>query len=252
MWPARILAAIVVLSGSVAAQDLFRINGIVTDTGGSPLPGAEIVVEGRAAPAVVADARGAFEIPNLPPGVYSVRVTLPGFRAQTQTVRLQGRLRRPIKFVLRVGTLITAQIPLLDPKDAARRADAIAVVRLDGIAPPLPCAELVVVSALHNATVLEVWKGKLPKQIQILETMSGSCLEEGRTVGALSGPGTRYPIGSDFIVLLSGRGTRYGGLGLGSYVFPVRDGTVSTDGFMGLADTMSLREFELEIRKLAR
>jgi hypothetical protein len=166
MSPTRILTAIILLGTAVAGQELFRINGIVTDTEGSPLPGAEIVVEGRPAPAVLADARGAFEIPNLPPGVYSVRVALPGFRAQTQSVRLQGRLRRPIKFVLQVGVLIEAQIPLLDPKDAVRQANAIALVRLDGIASPLPCAELVVISSLHNATVLEVWKGKLPKQMR--------------------------------------------------------------------------------------
>jgi hypothetical protein len=82
--------------------------------------------------------------------------------------------------------------------------------------------------------------------------MSGSCLEGDRIVGALSGPGTRYAIGSDYIVLLSGKRTRFAGLGVGSYVFPVRDGMVSTDGFMGLATTMPVREFETKIKQLAR
>jgi hypothetical protein len=77
-------------------------------------------------------------------------------------------------------------------------------------------------------------------------------VEGDRTIDALSGPGTRYAIGSEYIVLLSGKRTKFGGLGLGSHVFSVRNETVSTDGFMGLADTMPLREFQLKIRQMGR
>lgn len=252
MWSMRILVAVILLGASVAGQGPFSIKGVVTDVEGNSLPGAEITVEGRAAPVILADSRGAFEISNLPAGAYAVRATLPGFRPQTLSVPLQRRLRAPIKFVLTIAVLIEAPIPLPAPREALRRADAIALVRLEGLAPAVPCADLVVVSAVHDATVLEVWKGKVPAGIQILETGKGACLEGGRRVEALSGISTSYRVGAEYVVLLAGKGTRFGGLGLGSFVFAVDGQTVSTDGFMGLADTMALREFQLKIHQVAR
>lgn len=249
MWSTLLIALIMC---GVAPQGAGHISGTVTDSSGNPLPDARITIEDRTTPGVVADSRGRFEIPDLPAGVYTVRATLPGFRTQSRSVSLREQRRAAITFVMTVDVLIEAQIPLLEPFEAVRRADAIVRVRLDGLAPPLPCAELVVVSAVHEATVLEVWKGRVPPKVQILEIGKGACVEGGRHIQALSGIITSYRSGGEYIVLLSGKGPRFGGLGLGSYVFPVDGQTVSTGGFMGLANTIGLREFQKRIRQLAQ
>ena len=198
--------------GAVAAQSARQISGIVTDISGNPLPEARLSVEGRTTLVVVADSRGRFEIPDLPAGVFTIRATLAGFRTQTQSVSLREQRRASIKFVMPIDLLIEAQMPLLEPAEAVRRAAVIARVRLDGLAPPIPCAELVVVSAVHEATVVEVWKGRVPSKIQILETGKDACVEGDRVVQAVSGIITSYRAGGDYIVLLSGKGTRFGGL----------------------------------------
>ncbi len=202
----KILAAVFFLGSAIAAQELHRIAGVVTDTEGSPLAGAVIAVIGRpTATPVVADAVGAFEMSDIPSGTYTVQATLAGFRPQTQSVQLRARrVASPIKFVLRVGVLIEALVPLPEPREVLRGADAIARVRLEGIAASASCSEQTVVSAVPNASVLDVWKGKLPAKIQILETSRGACIDGDRVVVALSGLVSAYAVGSEYIVLLSG------------------------------------------------
>jgi hypothetical protein len=156
----------------------------------------------------------------------------------------------PLKFVLRLGLLAHPHYVLPDPEVAIRRSTAIGRVRLDGLAPPMNCAEFDVISALHNATVIEVWKGELPKQIQIVETEAGSCVEKDHSVTTHGGRNTAYDIGAEYIVLLTGPGPRFDGLGDADYVFPVRGETVSTNGFMELPKTVTLREFQLKLRQV--
>ena len=246
-----IVAVVILLTGTVSGQGQFgrfHLTGIVTDAVGEPLAGAEIAVEGRSGATVMTDARGAFEIPNLAAGAYAVRAGLPGFRTQTLRVVLPQGPMTPLKFVLRVGLLAYPHYVLSEPEVAIRRATAIARVRLDELAPLMNCAELDVISALHNATVIEVWKGELPEKIQIQETEAGSCTEEDGSMGAYGRRNSSYEIGAEYVVLLTGQRPRFGGLGAGDYVFPVRGETVSTNGFMGLPQTITLREFQLKLR----
>ncbi|MGH9220973.1 MAG: hypothetical protein ACRD1W_16830, partial [Vicinamibacterales bacterium] len=137
-------------------------------------------------------------------------------------------------------------------EQAVRRAVAIARLRLDEVAPPMACADVVVISALHNATVIDVWKGELPEKIQILETEAGSCIEEDRSVGNYGRAKSRYEIGAEYVVLLTGPGPRFGGLGDDEHVFPVRGETVQTDGFLGLNRNVTLRDFRLKLRELSQ
>src|SRR5262249_20828094 len=60
-----------------------RITGTVTDSSGAVLPGVAVEVTNTAtgiAFASVSTETGAYSAPNLPPGVYSISASLPGFK----------------------------------------------------------------------------------------------------------------------------------------------------------------------------
>jgi hypothetical protein len=82
------------------------LAGKITDTYGSPLPGARVVVTGPGGTLVMTDAEGAFEAQGLGAGEYTVRVEASGYfsRQTTTTIaaRVTGRLdaslaRKPSK-----------------------------------------------------------------------------------------------------------------------------------------------------------
>lgn len=79
-------AASVLAQGSVTG----RIEGVVKDSGGAPLPGVVVTVSSDALVkrkmTTVTDASGVYRFPALPPGKYAVESTLSGF----QTVRREG------------------------------------------------------------------------------------------------------------------------------------------------------------------
>jgi hypothetical protein len=76
------------------------------------------------------------------------------------------------------------------------------------------------------------------------------CVEEDHSLNSCGGTNSDYEIGAEYIVLLTGSGPRFGGLGDGERAFPVRGQTVTTNGFMGLGQTTALRDVELKLRQL--
>lgn len=60
------------------------ISGTVKDDQGSPVPGADVFIVGPGNYETHTDARGAFTITNVKPGLYSVAVTKPGYSSATQ------------------------------------------------------------------------------------------------------------------------------------------------------------------------
>jgi len=101
-----------------------NLRGVVTDSQGTPLPGVTITVTGSAlmgSETAVTNARGAYRIPVLPPGLdYSVVAELAGF----ETTRREGVVVRvgmtvTINFELQEGTLeeeitVVAPSPAID------------------------------------------------------------------------------------------------------------------------------------------
>ena len=71
----------------VRAQAQFSISGTVSDAEGGTLPGAAITLEGTYK-GTFTDATGTFQLTSLKQGPVSVRVSLLGYEAQTQTLEL--------------------------------------------------------------------------------------------------------------------------------------------------------------------
>jgi hypothetical protein len=85
------------------------ISGTVVDSGGGVIPGATVVVKNNATGGtftVVTNAAGAFSVPALDAGIYTVTVSLTGFKsAVVNNVRLAIGTPASVKAVLEVGSL---------------------------------------------------------------------------------------------------------------------------------------------------
>ena len=125
----RALLALAILACAlpVFAQQTGSISGKVTDTGGGVLPG--VTVEARSpvlpGPRVTTTASdGAFQLPALPPGEYTVTFTLSGMQTATQKVLVQLSENSAADAVLSVAGVtenvtVTAESPMIDKSSAA-------------------------------------------------------------------------------------------------------------------------------------
>jgi hypothetical protein len=115
-----------------AQEQRGSIEGLVKDSQGAVLPGANVVVKGPALPAgttTVSDASGYFRFPGLPTGRYEVTAELQGFTpAKVENVDVfLGQIKK-IDLTLNVGALtetvqVTAESPLIDVKQNAAFAN---------------------------------------------------------------------------------------------------------------------------------
>lgn len=105
-WAVVLLLA---TAGVAAAQEntTGSITGTVTDSTGSVLPGATVsVISNRGTQIYVTGANGRFLAPFLIPGVYVIRVELPGFRSTEQGgVGVPLGQRVELAFTLSVGAV---------------------------------------------------------------------------------------------------------------------------------------------------
>ena len=118
-----LLIALGVTAPVALAQQMVTVSGKVTDADGLPLPGASVVVTeqntGFNRTVVTADT-GAFTIPNLPPGTYSVTFTMAGFADQTRKdVRLSAGTVSALDVTMQLAGLreaveVTGQAPLVE------------------------------------------------------------------------------------------------------------------------------------------
>ena len=104
--------AIVVLCTSIAfAQGSTKtaLSGLIVDTTGGGVPGATVEVKNNRTGVVttaVTNSTGAFDIPAIDPGTYTVSAILSGFKTAVLTdVELLSGTPRAVKVTLEVGTL---------------------------------------------------------------------------------------------------------------------------------------------------
>ncbi len=99
------LAFLIGLSTAAFAQsDVGTITGFVKDPSGAVVPSAKVVIKSEATGeehAVTADGDGHYTVPNLPPGLYTLTASAPGFKAfvskqnrleANSTIELDGNL----------------------------------------------------------------------------------------------------------------------------------------------------------------
>jgi Carboxypeptidase regulatory-like domain len=102
-------AALVILSGTfVFAQSTSSISGTVADSAGGAIPGAAVVVKNESGVAfeAVTNGEGLFNVPSVAPGIYTVTVSLSGFKtAVVSNVRVLSGTPASIKATLEVGQL---------------------------------------------------------------------------------------------------------------------------------------------------
>ena len=113
------------------AQQDAAIGGLVSDTTGGVMPG--VTVEARS-PALIegvrtafTDGQGRYNITALPPGVYAVTFTLPGFSTVVREgIELTSGFAAPVNAELQVGSLeetitVTGASPLIDVQRATQQ-----------------------------------------------------------------------------------------------------------------------------------
>ena len=115
--------AVLGLTANVAySQTVGDIEGTVTDTNGSPLPGAAVEARSPSLQGIrtnVTDAAGRFRFPALTPGVYTIVASLSGFgKVEKSNIRVQlgATVTLPITMSVSVKEeiVVTAEAPVVD------------------------------------------------------------------------------------------------------------------------------------------
>ena len=90
--------------GAAYAQQPGTLTGQVTDTGGEPLPGANVVLRGTQMGTATGN-DGTYRITGIAPGTYTVRVTFVGFRPESASVTIGAAAEVTQDFVLEEAAL---------------------------------------------------------------------------------------------------------------------------------------------------
>jgi hypothetical protein len=98
----------------------------VKDSTGALIPGATVTVVNKATNATrptTTNEVGLFDLPALPPGLYTLKCELAGFRTATRDVELQVQQTARVNFTLELGTVsematVTGQSPLVETSNA--------------------------------------------------------------------------------------------------------------------------------------
>src|SRR6267142_6283846 len=122
------LAALFASGSPVFAQTTGRLVGTVEDAQGAVLPGVTVTVTSpqlQGANTTVTDASGQFRFPSLPPGTYTVKADLSGFKTVEQPdvkVSIDQTITLPLKMQV-AGVAETVNVlgasPVVDTTSAA-------------------------------------------------------------------------------------------------------------------------------------
>ena len=98
------------VSGMASAQTFGAITGVVQDPSGANVPNAPVTVTNSAtnvARSTTTNNEGLYSFPDLPPGVYNVKVSMPGFDTVVKTdILLEVQQTARVDFSLTVGQSI--------------------------------------------------------------------------------------------------------------------------------------------------
>jgi hypothetical protein len=108
------------------AQTLGTITGEVRDASGALIPGVTVTVVNKATNATrvgVTNDVGLFDFPALPPGPYTVKSEIDGFKTATRDVELQVQGAVRVNFALELGAIseqatVTGSAPLVETENA--------------------------------------------------------------------------------------------------------------------------------------
>jgi hypothetical protein len=126
-----LLVAAVLCSPAVAIAQIGQtatLTGTITDTSGAVLPGVTVTASSEAvlggSRTTVTDENGVYRFPALPPGTYTVKVELSGFRSASHEARLQLGQTITVDAKLEPGGVsetveVTGAAPLVDVKSSA-------------------------------------------------------------------------------------------------------------------------------------
>jgi hypothetical protein len=114
------------LCAPCVAQTLGTITGEVRDSTGAVVPGATVTVVNKdtnATRTTTSNAVGLFDFPALPPGPYTVKSELEGFKTTSRDVELQVQQTARVNFALELGTIseqatVTGVSPLVETANA--------------------------------------------------------------------------------------------------------------------------------------
>ena len=132
------VAAICLLTTTSALAQGAAVRGTVIDPDGRPAQGATVlisdhtVVRGTA----VTDSQGRFQLDNLVPGRYELRVVMDGFAATPTTVALSANDNQRVTLGLRVSAMIESVVVTAAGRELpqSRVTDSVTVVTADDIA----------------------------------------------------------------------------------------------------------------------
>src|SRR5687767_9755463 len=126
-----LVALVLLVPAALYAQQAATITGTVKDASGAVLPGVSVEAASPALTekvrSVVTDGTGQYRIVSLPPGIYTVTVSLQGFNTvKREGVELSGTLTATIDVDLRVGALeetvtVLGESPIVDVQSARRQ-----------------------------------------------------------------------------------------------------------------------------------
>ena len=100
------LILLLLLSQTIFAGTTGKISGIITDEIGEPMPGVNVMIVGTTMGAA-SDINGEYFILNIPPGTYSLRATMVGYKPYVvDNVKVITDLTTNINFPMQVASLL--------------------------------------------------------------------------------------------------------------------------------------------------
>ena len=123
---AAVLLALLVSSSATAQVETGSITGTVSDASGAVLPGVTVTLTGQrligGAQTQVSDATGGYRFDRLPPGAYTLKFELQGFKTVTRDdIRISAAFVATVNPRLEVGSVnetitVTGDAPTIDTR----------------------------------------------------------------------------------------------------------------------------------------